>query len=35
MKYKILIMLATGRVSEANAVYDAIPASRIFTPLCH
>ncbi len=27
------LLLATGHVGEANAVYDAIPASRIFTPL--
>ena len=27
------LLLATGHVREANAVYDAIPASRIFTPL--
>ena len=27
------LLLATGHAHEANAVYDAIPASRIFTPL--
>ncbi len=27
------LLLATGHAREANAVYDAIPASRIFTPL--
>lgn len=27
------LLLATGHTREANAVYDAIPASRIFTPL--
>ncbi len=27
------LLLATGHASEANAVYNAIPASRIFTPL--
>ena len=27
------LLLATGHVGEANAVYDAIPASRIFTPV--
>ena len=27
------LLLATGHAGEANAVYDAIPASRIFTPL--
>lgn len=27
------LLLATGHASEANAVYDAIPASRIFNPL--
>jgi AraC-like DNA-binding protein len=27
------LLLATGHVGEANAVYDAIPANRIFTPL--
>lgn len=26
------LLLATGHVGEANAVYDAIPASRFFTP---
>lgn len=27
------LLLATGHAREANAVYDAIPSSRIFTPL--
>ena len=27
------LLLATGHVGEANAVYDAIPANSIFTPL--
>ena len=27
------LLLTTGHAREANAVYDAIPASRIFTPL--
>lgn len=31
--YHARLLLATGHAAEANAVYDAMPASRIFNPI--